>query len=183
MTVYDTPTMWVKYCDHIILPNQSLKILNKVGLHEIFCHTLIEFLCTDLDGNLSSTMNPHFVLASSVNIFLNLFKGMSEPKYIVQILEKTIDSGKFKKAFMDHMKITAILGTIIPLSIFANLSHKRFEKHSMLELVLEIMQHFYNQMTTEPSGYSIFPGDMAYYSLKCSKCGQNVSPHVQLEKF
>jgi hypothetical protein len=39
------------------------------------------------------------------------------------------------------------------------------------------MQHCYIQMKTEPRGYSPFPGEMAYYTLKCSKCGKNVSPH------
>jgi hypothetical protein len=47
---------------------------------------------------------------------------------------------------MDHMKETAILGTMIPLSIFSKFFHKRFEKHSMLESTLEIIQHFYIQM-------------------------------------
>jgi hypothetical protein len=47
---------------------------------------------------------------------------------------------------MDHMMDTATLGTMIPLSIFKKNIHKRFEKHSILELRLEIMQHFYIQM-------------------------------------
>ena len=33
---------------------------------------------------------------------------MSETKYKMQIFEKTIKNGTFKKAFMDHMKDTAI---------------------------------------------------------------------------
>jgi hypothetical protein len=32
-------------------------------------------------------------------------------------------------------------------------------------------------MTTEPSGYSLFPGDLAYFTLKCTRCGQSISPH------
>jgi hypothetical protein len=77
---------------------------------------------------------------------------MSETKFKVQIHKKTIENGTFKKAFMDHMKDTAILGTIIHLSIFTNLFHKRFEKNSMLESMLGIMKHFYIQMAIEPSG-------------------------------
>jgi hypothetical protein len=113
-------------------------------------------------------MNPHCISKFS-EYFSNLFKGMPEPKYKVEIFEKNIESDTFKKAFMDHMKVTAILGAVIPLSIFTNLFHKRFEKHSMLELTVEIMQHFYIQMMTETSGYSLSHGDMAYYTLKCSK--------------
>ncbi len=101
---------------------------------------------------------------------------MSETKFKVQIFKKSIDSGEFKKAFMDHMMDTAILSTMIPLAMFAIFFHTRFEKHSMLELMLEIMQHFYIQMMTEWDEYSIVPGDIAYYTLKCTRCHQNVSP-------
>jgi hypothetical protein len=45
----------------------------------------------------------------------------------------------------------------------------------MLELMLEIIQHFYIQMTTEPDEYSIFPGDIAYYTFKCTRCCQSIS--------
>jgi hypothetical protein len=52
----------------------------------------------------------------------------------------------------------------------------------MLESTLEIMQHFYVQMTTEPSEYSIFPVDIAYYTLKCTKCDKSISPHGSIRK-
>ena len=61
MVVYDTPIMWVKYGHHILPPNQSMKSNNNVGFHRSCCGSLIEFLCTDLDGNLSFTMNPYCV--------------------------------------------------------------------------------------------------------------------------
>jgi hypothetical protein len=75
--VYDILTMWWKYCDEIIPPNQHLKRLNKVSLHQTFCESLIDFLCTDLDGNLSFTMTPYCVPKFS-EYFLDLFKEMSE---------------------------------------------------------------------------------------------------------
>ncbi len=83
----------------------------------------------------------------------------------------------FKKAFIDHVKGAALLGTMIPLPIFTNFIHQRFEKHSMLKSTQEIMQHYYIKMKTDPSGCSLFPGDMAYSTLKCSKCCKRVSPH------
>jgi hypothetical protein len=52
----------------------------------------------------------------------------------------------------------------------------------MLESTLEIMQHYYIQMKTEPSGYSHSPGDKAYYTLKCSKCGKSISPHGSIRE-
>jgi hypothetical protein len=105
-------------CSHYSTKS-AIEEIEQVGLHQTFCDSLIEFLCTDLDGNLSSTMKPHCVCKIS-EYFLNLFKGMSETKYKVQIFEKTIENGTFKKAFIDHMRDTAILGTLIPLSIFTN---------------------------------------------------------------
>ncbi len=38
-------------------------------------------------------------------------------------------------------------------------------------------------MMTEPSGYSIFPGDITCYTLKCFKCGQSVSPHGSIREI
>jgi hypothetical protein len=78
--VYDTLTMWWKYCDEIIPPNQQLKRLNKVSLHQTFCDSLIDFLCSDLDKNLSFTINPYCV-PKFTEYFLDLFKGMSETQH------------------------------------------------------------------------------------------------------
>jgi hypothetical protein len=49
----------------------------------------------------------------------------------------------------------------IPLSIFTNLFHWRFEKHSIVESMLEILQQFYIQMETEPDDLYLFPGDLS----------------------
>jgi hypothetical protein len=64
-----------------------------------------------------------------------------------------------------------------PSSIFTNLFHQRFEKHSMLESLLEILQQFYIQMESEPDGLYLFPGDLSTYSLQCKRCGQHVTLH------
>ncbi len=47
-----------KYGHHILPPNLDLTSNNKAGLHCTLRNSLIEFLPTDLDGNLSSTLNP-----------------------------------------------------------------------------------------------------------------------------
>ncbi len=58
MLMYGDSFQWAKY-GHLILPsNIDLTSNNKAGLHQTFWNSLIEFLCTDLDGNLSSTLNP-----------------------------------------------------------------------------------------------------------------------------
>jgi hypothetical protein len=56
--VYGDSFQWAKYGHHILLPSLNLTRLNKASLHRTFWNPLIEFLCTDLDGNLSSTLNP-----------------------------------------------------------------------------------------------------------------------------
>ncbi len=81
---------------------------------------------------------------------------------------------------MDRITDTTILATMIPLSIFTKKIHKSFEKHSMLESTLEIIQHFYIQMTTEPDEYSIFPRDIALYTLRCNRCGKYVYPQFSI---
>jgi hypothetical protein len=50
---------------------------------------------------------------------------------------------KCKDYFIDEIVDIALFATQIPLSIFTNLFHQRFEKHSMLESMLEILQQFY----------------------------------------
>ncbi len=58
MLVYWDSFQWAKYCHHILPSNLDLTSHNKAGLHQTFRNSLIEFLCTDLDGNLGFTLNP-----------------------------------------------------------------------------------------------------------------------------
>jgi hypothetical protein len=58
MVVCGDSFQWAKY-GHLILPsNLEFKSNNKPGLHQTFWKSLIDFLCTDSDGILSSTLNP-----------------------------------------------------------------------------------------------------------------------------
>jgi hypothetical protein len=52
------------------------------------------------------------------------------------------ENKKPKHRFINEIVAIALTETQIPLSIFTNLFHKRFEKHSMLESTLEILQQF-----------------------------------------
>jgi hypothetical protein len=45
----------------------------------------------------------------------------------------------------------------------------------MLESTLEILQQFYIQMESEPHEFSIYPGDLPTYTLRCISCGQPVA--------
>jgi hypothetical protein len=72
---------------------------------------------------------------------------------------------KRKHSLVDQIVAIALSATQIPLSIFKNLFHKRFQKHSMLESTLEILQQFYIQMETEPHDFLLFLGDFSLYTL------------------
>jgi hypothetical protein len=52
MLVYGDAFQWGKYGHHILPSNLDLTSHNKAGLHQTFWNSLIEFLHTDLDGNL-----------------------------------------------------------------------------------------------------------------------------------
>jgi hypothetical protein len=55
MLVYGDSFQWAKYGRHIQPSSLDLTNHNKGTPHQTFWNSLIEFLCTDLDGNLSPT--------------------------------------------------------------------------------------------------------------------------------
>ncbi len=77
MLVYGDSFQWAKYGHHILPPSFDLTNHNKGSLHWTFWNSLIEFLRTDLDGNLSSALN--FLTASRLDQYLSsLQEGLSE---------------------------------------------------------------------------------------------------------
>jgi hypothetical protein len=174
MLVYGDSFQWEKYGHHILPSNLNLTSNNKAGLHQTFWNSLIEFLRTDLDGNLSSTLNP--LTASKLDHYLStFFEGLSETANKGKIFDQHKLNEKSKHQFIEDIGDVALFATQIPLSIFTNLFHQRFEKHSMLESMLEILQQVYIQMETEPHEFAIYPGDLFTYTLRCIRCGQPVT--------
>ncbi len=156
MLVYGDYFQWEKYGHHILPPNLDLTSNNKAGLHQTFWNSLIEFLHTDLDGNLSFTLNP--LTASKLDHYLStLFEALSETANKGKMLHQHLLNEKSKHHFSYEIVDIALFATQIPLSIFTNLFHQRFEKNSMLESTLEILQQFYFQMETEPDDFHLFP--------------------------
>ena len=140
--VYGDSLEWAKYGHHILPSSLDWTNHNKASLHQTFWNSLIEFLCTDLDGNLSSTLNP--LTASRLDDYLSsLQEGLSETANKGQIFDQQMWHQKSKIHFIDEIMGIAFFATQIPLSIFTNLFKRRFEKHSMLESTLEILQQFY----------------------------------------
>jgi hypothetical protein len=82
---------------------------------------------------------------------------------------------KRKDHFIDEIVDIALFATQISLSMFTNFFHQRFEKHSMLESMLEILMQFYIQKETEPDDFHLFAGDLSTYTLRYIRCGQCVT--------
>jgi hypothetical protein len=114
--------------------------------------------------------------ASKLDHFLStLFDGLSETANEGEMFNQHVWNEKSKHHFIDEIVNIALSATKIPLSIFTNLFHQRFEKHSMLESTLEILQQFFIQRETEPHDFLLFPGDYSLYTLSCMRCGQPVT--------
>jgi hypothetical protein len=104
-----------------------------------------------------------------------LFEGLSETANKGKMFDQHVWNEKSTHRFIDEIVDISLSATQIPLSIFTNSFHQRFEKHSILESMLEILQQFYIQMETEPHDFLLFPGDYSLYTLRCMRCGQHVT--------
>ncbi len=80
-----------------------------------------------------------------------------------------------KHKFIEDIGDIVLFATQIPVFIFTNLFHQRFEKHSMLESMFDILQQFYIQMDSGSHEISVCPGDLSTYMLRCIRCGQPVT--------
>jgi hypothetical protein len=67
-----------------------------------------------------------------------LQEGLSETANKGEIFYQQMSNKKIKHQFIEDMGDIALFATQIPLSIFTDLFHQRFEKKSMLESTLEI---------------------------------------------
>jgi hypothetical protein len=94
-----------------------------------------------------------------------LFEGLSETANKGEIFDQQLNE-KSKDHFIHEIVDIALFATQIPLSIFTNLIRQRFEKHSMLESTLEILQQFYIQMETQSDEFHLFARDLSRYTLR-----------------
>jgi hypothetical protein len=77
-------------------------------------------------------LNP--LTASKLDHYLStFFEGLSETANKGKIFDQHVWNEKSKHRFIDEIVDIALSATQIPLSIFTNLFHQKFEKHSMLE--------------------------------------------------
>ncbi len=121
-----------------------------------------------------TTLNSH--TASRLDYYLSrLFEGLSKTANKGKFFDQHLLNEESKDNFIDEIANIALFATQIPLSIFTNLFHQRFEKHSMLKSTLEILQQFYIQVETQSDEFHLFDGDLSTYRLRCIRCGQPVT--------
>jgi hypothetical protein len=83
-------------------------------------------------------LNP--LTASNLDHYLSrLHEGLSETTNKGEFFDQQMWHQEGKIQFIEDIGDIALFATQIPLSILTNLFHQRFEKHSMLELMLEIL--------------------------------------------
>jgi hypothetical protein len=111
------------------------------------------------------------------NYLSRLFEELSETANKGKIFNQHLLNEKSKDHFIDEIVDIALFATQIPLSIFTNLFHQMFGKHSMLESMLEILQQFYIQLETQSDEFHLFAGYLSTYTLRCKRCGQHVTLH------
>jgi hypothetical protein len=137
-------------------------------------NTLQQFLCTDLDGNLSTSLNPP-TKAKLDEYLSTFFRGKSKTTTLGDTFDKFMKNPESKELFGAKVKEIALSATMIPLSLFTNLFVKKFPKHEYLESTHELMQQVYIEMRTEPGQFCLFLGDLSIYSLKCIRCCRSIT--------
>jgi hypothetical protein len=152
LLVYGDSFQWTKYGHHILPSSLDLASHNKASLHRTFWNSLIDFLRTDLDGKLSSNLNSQ-ISSTLDHCLLRLIEGLSETGSKGKMFDQHLLNEKCSNQFVTEIVGIALDATQIPLSIFTNLFHQRFEKHSMLESMLEILQQFDIHMESEPDDF------------------------------
>jgi hypothetical protein len=111
--VYGDSFQWAKYDHHILPSSLDLTSNSKADLHCTFWNSLIEFIRTDLDGNLSSTVNP--LTTSKLDHYLSrLREGFSETRNKGKIFDQHLLHDKSKDHFIDEIVDVALFATQIP---------------------------------------------------------------------
>ncbi len=127
-------------------------------------------------------MNP--LTAYKLDHYLSrLFEGLSETANKGNFFDQHLLNEQSKDHFIAEIACIALFATQIPLSIFTNLFHQRFEKHSMLESTLEILQQFYIQVETQSDEFHLFVGDLSTYTLWYKRCDHHVTLHGSIGKI
>jgi hypothetical protein len=113
---YDRYT-WAKYGKIILTSTISLEEREKTALHLTFWNSCQQFLCIDLNGNLSSSPSAH--VKQRLGKYLStLFEGQSETATKAEMFAALVNEPQHKEDFIKQITKIALSATIIPLSNF-----------------------------------------------------------------
>ena len=178
MMQYGDSYTWAKYGYHILPPDR--KRIPSPGVEKHYRTTLIQFLQTDMYKMIYFNLEIHMKSQIFEHVRSIFPDEMLESQRGSYFAEFCATHTKPNRAFFDFLDQKAIEGTVIPLSIFTNLFHQRFQKHRYLESTLELLQQFYISIE-EPSvdRHRMFPGEDYKMTLKCTRCHQCVTSQIQ----
>jgi hypothetical protein len=87
LTQYYDRYTWAKYGHHILPSTILLNLIENLQTHSLYCNALRHLLCTDLDGNLSTSLNPP-TKAELTEYLSTFFRGKSKFTTLGNIFEK-----------------------------------------------------------------------------------------------
>jgi hypothetical protein len=132
MLLFGDAFQWEKYVHHILLSNLDLTSHNKTGLHQTFWNSLIEFLRTDLYGNLLPS-NLDLTSHNKAGLHQTFWKSLIEflsTDFLIEFLHTDLDGNlsftlnPLTASKLDHFLFTLFEG----LSETAN-KGKMFDQH------------------------------------------------------
>ena len=107
---YDHYT-WANYGCHILPSTISLNWIENLQTHSLYHNALHQLLHTDLDGNLSTSLNP------PTKAKLDFFRGKSKTITLGDTFDKYMKNPESRKLFGAKVKEIALSAMIIPLFI------------------------------------------------------------------
>jgi hypothetical protein len=94
-----------------------LNLMESLQTHSLYHNALRHLLHTDLDGNLSTSLNPP--TKAKLNEYLStFFRGKSKSTTLGNIFDKYMKNPESRKLFGTKVREIALSATIISLSLF-----------------------------------------------------------------
>jgi hypothetical protein len=87
LAVYPDRYTWAKYGHHILPSTILLNRNENFQTHSLYCNALQQLLCTDLDGNLSTSLNPP-TKAKLDKYLSTFFRGKSKTTTLGNTIDK-----------------------------------------------------------------------------------------------
>jgi hypothetical protein len=127
---YYDPYTWAKYGNHILPSAILLNLMENLQTHSLYHNALRHLLCTDLDGNLSTPLNPP--TKAKLNEYIStFFRGKSKSTTLGNIFDNYTKKAESRKLFGAKVREIALSATIISLSLFTIFLSRSFQGMSI----------------------------------------------------